>query len=286
MKTIYQLRRSVKKYGLIIVLLSYCHGSDAQKIGAGDPLSHQVPARNVWAMWPVDLPQWVILLLWLGVLGLLLYVGYKMYYYKVALKEAQKTNASLLKIFHKISGETHVPFKQPNKRLHHLMAQAQEGEEKENRNLVLLKTRLSEVMLQKKGALNLKERQEHPASPHKNHKIGSADKKIIENFTHLMQEHLGDENLTHDTMASMLGLSRSLYYEKIKNLIGLTPNEYLKNIRMHEAAHLLQEGEFTVSEVMLKVGFRDPKYFRDCFKKRYGKSPLEYTKFCQASYTH
>lgn len=105
------------------------------------------------------------------------------------------------------------------------------------------------------------------------------DRKLVNQFIELVREHLENENLNHDQMASMLGLSRSLYYEKIKNLLGVTPNEYLKNCRMKEAARLLIEDELPVSEAALRVGFSDPKYFRDCFKKRFGKSPSDYQRF-------
>lgn len=109
--------------------------------------------------------------------------------------------------------------------------------------------------------------------------ILNRERKIVNEFKELVREHLENEDLNHDQMAAMLGLSRTLYYEKIKGLMGVTPNEYLKNCRMKEAARLLIEDELPVWEAMLRVGFRDPKYFRDCFKKRYGKSPSDYQRF-------
>jgi len=105
------------------------------------------------------------------------------------------------------------------------------------------------------------------------------ERKLVNEFKELVWKHLENEDLNHDQMAMMLGLSRTIYYEKIKNLMGVTPNEYLKTCRMNEAARLLTEDELPVWEAMLRVGFKDPKYFRDCFKKRFGKSPSDYQRF-------
>ena len=106
----------------------------------------------------------------------------------------------------------------------------------------------------------------------------ASDQLLVEKFTRLIQDHMSDENLNNDVIAGMLGLSRSLYYGKIKRMMGITPNEYLRNVRMCEAARLLSGNWFTISEVMVKVGFKDVKYFRDCFKRIYGVNPSEYAK--------
>lgn len=97
-------------------------------------------------------------------------------------------------------------------------------------------------------------------------------------FTKLALERLDDDTLNNDAIAIMLGLSRSLFYKKIKEATGITPNEYLKNIRLNEAAKMLQEKDASVSEVTVRVGFNDPRYFRNCFKKVFGKNPSEFWK--------
>lgn len=233
-----------------------------------------------------DIPPSMDIIVVLGVLLLLLGSGYKMYRYKMALRDAQKTNASLLKICNILSSERQSSSSPVRSRLHHLLADAHQEEELPI-DLVFLKTHISVLTDPQRLGINSLDKEPNSISlSPKERSLGRADQKLMENFSRLMREHMGDENLTQDSMAGKLGLSRSLYYEKIKNLMGVTPNEYLKNIRMQEAAHLLQEGEHTVSEVMLKVGFRDAKHFRDCFKKRYEKSPAEYTKLYQATYSH
>ncbi|MDR0748859.1 MAG: helix-turn-helix transcriptional regulator [Tannerellaceae bacterium] len=58
----------------------------------------------------------------------------------------------------------------------------------------------------------------------------------------------------------------------------LSPTEYIRNIRLKRARLLLKEGTYNISEVAYKVGFNDAKYFSNCFKKEFGKTPGEYLK--------
>ena len=54
--------------------------------------------------------------------------------------------------------------------------------------------------------------------------------------------------------------------------------EYIRSIRLKKAAILLQNGNFTVSEVMYTVGFSNASYFSRAFQASYGKTPSEYMK--------
>ncbi len=70
--------------------------------------------------------------------------------------------------------------------------------------------------------------------------------------------------------------SNSMLYRKFNKLLGVTPNELIKNIRIKYAADLLVKGKYTVSEVAYSIGFSDLSYFGKCFKKSYGMAPSEY----------
>lgn len=58
----------------------------------------------------------------------------------------------------------------------------------------------------------------------------------------------------------------------------MTPVEYLRDIRMKRAAIILKNGNYTVSQVMYKVGYSSLGYFSKCFLKVYNTTPSEYTK--------
>ena len=105
----------------------------------------------------------------------------------------------------------------------------------------------------------------------------SLDEEFIRKVDSYVLEHLG-EGLTVDDVCTHISMSRTSFYNKMKALTGIAPNEYIRNVRMREAARLLRSHHYTVSEVADMTGFADPKYFTDTFKKFYGMTPSEYKK--------
>lgn len=103
------------------------------------------------------------------------------------------------------------------------------------------------------------------------------DNEFMQKVTVLVKENLG-KDLTVDTLCAGMNMSRTSFYNKIKALTGMAPNDFIRNIRMQEAAALLKSQRYTVAEVADMMGFADPKYFTDTFKKFYGVPPSIYKK--------
>lgn len=103
------------------------------------------------------------------------------------------------------------------------------------------------------------------------------DNEFMQKVTVLVKENLG-KDLTVDTLCAGMNMSRTSFYNKIKALTGMAPNDFIRNIRMQEAAALLKSQRYTVAEVADMMGFADPKYFTDTFKKFYGIPPSIYKK--------
>lgn len=103
------------------------------------------------------------------------------------------------------------------------------------------------------------------------------DDEFMQRVTELVKQGLG-KDLTVDTLCASVNMSRTSFYNKIKALTGIAPNDFIRNIRMQEAALLLKSHRYTVSEVADRMGFADPKYFTDTFKKFYGVPPSIYMK--------
>ena len=59
-------------------------------------------------------------------------------------------------------------------------------------------------------------------------------------------------------------------------MLGITPNEFLRGVRLKHAAHLLAESDIAVNQISLMVGFQTSRYFSQCFKKTFGVLPSEY----------
>lgn len=105
--------------------------------------------------------------------------------------------------------------------------------------------------------------------------LSPMDKEFLEHCTLLVTKNLSDSEFSINQLCRELALSRTIFYEKLKSLTGQAPNDFIKLIRMKEAATLLKQ-QIPVQEVALRVGFTDSKYFSTAFKKHYGVSPSKY----------
>lgn len=104
------------------------------------------------------------------------------------------------------------------------------------------------------------------------------DREFMEKLDKLIETHLSDDNFSVDEVASQLGVGRTVFYKKVKQFTGYTPNDYIRYQRMKQAAKLLAEGSHTVSEVSYMLGISDPLYFSRTFKKHFGVAPSIYLK--------
>ncbi|WP_418502388.1 two-component regulator propeller domain-containing protein [Flagellimonas sp.] len=104
------------------------------------------------------------------------------------------------------------------------------------------------------------------------------DIELITKIKDLIEENIDDSELSSSFICKELGLSSSKLYRKITELTDLSPNEFIKTIRLKKSAHLLRTRNYNVSEVADMVGFKDPFYFSKCFKKQFGRSPSALTK--------
>lgn len=99
------------------------------------------------------------------------------------------------------------------------------------------------------------------------------DKEFIDKVMEVIQEEMGNSELSINDFCRLLGMSRTSVYNKIKTLTGQGPNDFIRIMRLNKAKELLESRRFSISEVAAKVGFSDPKYFSTCFKKQFGTSP-------------
>ena len=108
--------------------------------------------------------------------------------------------------------------------------------------------------------------------------LPQADKDLLDGIVCFINKHLDHPDLSVDTLVEEAGISRSALFKKIKTLIGISPMELIKNIRLKKAAELIEEGSDNFTQVAYKVGFKDSQHFSKCFKQIYGVTPTEYRK--------
>ncbi|WP_448778758.1 two-component regulator propeller domain-containing protein [Bacteroides congonensis] len=102
------------------------------------------------------------------------------------------------------------------------------------------------------------------------------DEQFMQQVMEYMEEQMGNSELTVDDFAEKLLLSRTIFYRKLKSIIGLAPVDFIRNMRIKRASQLIDNGNFNMSQIAYMIGFSDPKYFSKCFKKQMGMSPSEY----------
>ena len=102
------------------------------------------------------------------------------------------------------------------------------------------------------------------------------DEQFMQKVMEFMEQQMDNSELTIDAFAEHLMMSRTIFYRKLKSIIGLTPVDFIREIRIKRAVQLIDSGEYNFSQIAYMTGFSDPKYFSKCFKKVMGVTPSEY----------
>lgn len=104
----------------------------------------------------------------------------------------------------------------------------------------------------------------------------SSDEIFLSNAIQLIEKYISEPEFGINTFAEHMNMSKSSLYRKIKSMTGLSPIEFIRNIRLKHACNMLKNKSISISEVAYLVGFSDPKYFTSCFKTEFEMTPSEY----------
>ena len=106
--------------------------------------------------------------------------------------------------------------------------------------------------------------------------IVSQDRVWLNKVDGIIKDHLSDSSFGTDKLAEELAMSRSSLQRKLKGLVGVTPNDYIKIYRLRTAARIISTENYRVGEVAWMVGFNDPSYFTKCFVGQFGVLPKDW----------
>jgi AraC-like DNA-binding protein len=107
-------------------------------------------------------------------------------------------------------------------------------------------------------------------------KVKGNDELLMERIMKVVNKHLSDSDFSVDTLTTEVGISRTQLHRKMKEMTGLPVSEFIRNIRLEQAARLLEEQKINVTQVAYSVGFNNPAHFSTVFRKQFGISPTEY----------
>jgi DNA-binding response OmpR family regulator len=109
--------------------------------------------------------------------------------------------------------------------------------------------------------------------------IPSADQKFLQKMKAVVEENLSDPTFGIRQLTDKAFLSERQLRRKLNDLTGLTPVDFIRQIRLQQAKLLIEQHAFTtIAEVAAAVGFNNPAYFARLFKKLFGHSPQELIK--------
>lgn len=103
-----------------------------------------------------------------------------------------------------------------------------------------------------------------------------SDEEFVKKLYAIVHEKLDNSEFIVEDIAEQFNMSRASFYRKIKGVLDLTPNEYIRVERLKKAAQLLREKNYKVNEICYMVGFSSPSYFSKCFQQQFGALPKDF----------
>lgn len=102
------------------------------------------------------------------------------------------------------------------------------------------------------------------------------DEELMERIMKVVNENMSDSDFNVEKMCDEVGVSRTQLHRKLKEMTGVPTSEFLRNIRLNEAARLIREHKINITQISYMVGFANNSHFSTAFKKYFGMSPTEY----------
>ena len=106
--------------------------------------------------------------------------------------------------------------------------------------------------------------------------LSKEDERFRRKLERIVNARMRNPNLNVDIIASQFGMGRTNFYRKVRELMGMSPNDYLRKCRMERAAELLQSSDQNIGEICGMVGIPDAQYFSRVFKSYFGVPPSSY----------
>lgn len=106
--------------------------------------------------------------------------------------------------------------------------------------------------------------------------VTSTDEKFLTRVLEIVEKNVSNENFSAEDFAESVGMSKTHLNRKLNALTETSANEFIRTYRLKKAARLLSGRSGNISEIAYEVGFSNPSYFAEAFKKHFGYSPSEY----------
>ena len=123
---------------------------------------------------------------------------------------------------------------------------------------------------------NGKPQRPSPNTQHPSPATHHLDDPFMQRVMQFVEQNIANSEADVGAMADACAVSRSVLQRKMKQLMGITPNDFLREARMKHATQLLLSTDIPVSDVAYRCGYNDPKYFSRSFRQSTGMTPTEF----------
>lgn len=106
--------------------------------------------------------------------------------------------------------------------------------------------------------------------------VRSDDEALMDRIVQSVNRHLSDSEFTTEQLCDEVALSRAQLHRKMKELTGMPASEFIRGIRLEQAARLLRERKLGIAQVAYSVGFATAGHFSTVFKKQFGVTPSQF----------
>ena len=106
--------------------------------------------------------------------------------------------------------------------------------------------------------------------------VNSPDDRLMQRVMVVINKNIGNPDLNVEMIARTVGISRTHLHRKLREITNQSARDFIRNVRLHQAATLLAEKRHSISEIADNLGFANLSYFSTVFKEMYGVSPSEY----------
>ena len=142
----------------------------------------------------------------------------------------------------------------------------------------LLKSTVANLIENRERLKNKFKGQQQPEEMIQKIEMKSPDEMLMERIMKVINENLSNSELNVEMLAAQVGMSRVHIHRKLKELTNQSASDFIKGIRLKQAADLLSGKKFTISEVAYATGFSNLSHFSNSFREFYGVPPREYAK--------
>lgn len=106
--------------------------------------------------------------------------------------------------------------------------------------------------------------------------VNNEEETLVAQLLKALEQNLDNSEYSVDQLAHDVALGRTNLYKRMQTMLGITPNDFIRSVRLKRAAVLLSDTELSIVEISERVGFNTPQYFSTQFKKMFGVTPSEY----------